>query len=174
MTGKQGLITEQFSRRSTIRSSNTLRSRHKETLITRLRLGHCDVITLLHRLQIVKDDKCATCEIKEDIQHLFFDCPRQADLQLQLQMLGATDLKSALLIPACTDAIYKWASENNIKLKKHLDYIPPMCITLSSILWLCVGACIYVCIYISIYIYVYIYMYVCIYICICASPRIEY
>ena len=92
------------------------RSRHKETLITRLRLGHCGVNKLLHGLQIVKDDKCATCQIKEDTQHLFFDCPRQADLQLQLQMLGATDLKSALSIPACTDSIYTWASENNVEL----------------------------------------------------------
>jgi len=50
-------------------------SRHQEVVITRLRLGKCQLNVYLHHIGKYTDGLCVTCNNPETVSHFFIECP---------------------------------------------------------------------------------------------------
>jgi len=50
-------------------------SRHQEVVITRLRLGKCQLNAYLYQIGKHRDGLCVTCKKQETVSHFLIECP---------------------------------------------------------------------------------------------------
>ena len=88
------------------------KGRHLERCITRLRLGRCLTNSYLYNINKHPTGLCASCNVREDVNHLLMDCVDQAGLRTTLQQVCTQQrrpftLHSLLNCRTCHGLIYK-------------------------------------------------------------------
>lgn len=76
-------------------------NRHKEVIITRLRLGKCGLNHYLHRINRHETGNCSYCSIPETIHHFLLECPHS-----DIFRSTSTSIRDALTMSANIDKIY--------------------------------------------------------------------
>jgi len=56
-------------------------SRHQEVVITRLRLGKCQLNAYLHQIGKHADGLCVTCSKPETVSHFLIECSNNVFMQ---------------------------------------------------------------------------------------------
>jgi ribonuclease HI len=80
----------------------TSSNRHKETTITRLRLGKCRLNYYLHKINKHPTGLCDFCNQPETIQHFILECPHYNILR----SAAISDIRDAFSSKNCVDQIY--------------------------------------------------------------------
>ena len=95
--------------------------RHKETCMTRIRLGNCWTNARLHKIKCHENGLCQTCQVPETVEHYLLHCIKQAALQEMLKTACksasiAYTLNTVLTNSSCIDMIYSWIIKSNRRL----------------------------------------------------------
>jgi len=97
------------------------RGRHRESVITKLRLGRCGLNHYLHKLNHHQTGLCDYCLLPKTIEHFIFICTNQANLQNDLSITYASlklpyTLSTVLNNVLCQYKIYTAIASSDRKL----------------------------------------------------------
>ena len=96
-------------------------SRHKQTVITRLRFGKCLTADTLYLLNMKANNLCDTCYVEEDVKHYLMECQKYVDSQVTrndaLQDAEiTTSLGNMLGDERCHDVLYQYVIDTQREL----------------------------------------------------------
>jgi len=95
------------------------KTREKEVIITRLRLGHCHLNYYLHKIDCHDTGLCDSCHVPQTLEHHFLFCDAQIHLITKLKAACSSlnkpfNISSFLNESKCIDLIYDQLSADHV------------------------------------------------------------